>query len=261
MADILQQIAANKRREVEASKLVIPTEQLAELASEVSRRTNSLRASILNTPGGIIAEFKRRSPSRGGIAPLRSPAEVVAGYDIAGAAGCSILTDTCYFGGSLVDLAVARTVTSLPLLRKEFIVDEYQLYQARIIGADAVLLIASLLSNQQIAEYTDLAHSLSLDVLLEIHGEDQLDAVNSEIDLVGVNNRDLTTFTTSLQASTALADKLPITAVKIAESGIHSPTDIKALRQVGYDGFLIGEALMSSTDAQLTLKSFIDGND
>jgi indole-3-glycerol phosphate synthase len=158
-------------------------------------------------------------------------------------------------------LAVARTVTSLPLLRKEFIVDEYQLYQARIVGADAVLLIASLLSNQQIAEYTDLAHSLSLDVLLEIHGEDQLDAVNSEIDLVGVNNRDLTTFTTSLQASTALADKLPITAVKIAESGIHSPTDIKALRQVGYDGFLIGEALMSSTDAQLTLKSFIDGND
>ncbi len=261
MADILQQIAANKRREVEASKLVIPTEQLAELASEVSRRTNSLRASILNTPGGIIAEFKRRSPSRGEIAPLHSPAEVVAGYDIAGAAGCSILTDTCYFGGSLVDLAVARTVTSLPLLRKEFIVDEYQLYQARIVGADAVLLIASLLSNQQIAEYTELAHSLSLDVLLEIHGEDQLAAVNSEIDLVGVNNRDLTTFTTSLQASTSLADKLPITAVKIAESGIHSPADIKALRQVGYDGFLIGEALMTSADAQLTLKSFINGND
>lgn len=261
MDNILQRIAATKRREVEAAKRVIAPDEMARMARLTTRLTASLRQSIKTTPGGIIAEFKRRSPSRGEIAPMADVTEVIEGYTQAEAAGCSVLTDTAYFGGSLADLNVARSVTTLPLLRKEFIVDSYQIGQARVNGADAILLIAALLSPGEIAGFTAAAHDLGLEVLLELHNPSELASIDPSIDLIGINNRDLTTFSTDLSASMAMIDSLPANAVKIAESGIKTPADMKRLRDAGFDGFLIGEALISTPDPAMTLKKFTDGND
>lgn len=258
MKDILQRIAATKRVEVEAARLCIPLEMMREGALQHTAPTRSLRRSIMSREFGIIAEFKRRSPSRGEIAPMASVSDTVTDYTRSGAAGCSILTDTPYFGGSITDLQVARTVTDLPLLRKEFIIDEYQIYQARIAGADAILLIASLLNGAQVRRFTSVAHQLGMEVLLELHGEDELQMVFSDIDLVGVNNRNLRDFSVEFAPSLTLIEKLPAGCVKIAESGIRNNEDMLRLHKAGFDGFLIGEAFMSTPSPGSTLSTYVN---
>ena len=258
MKDILQRIAATKRIEVEASRRCVGLEELREKALQVTTPVRSLRESIVSREFGIIAEFKRRSPSRGEIAPMAKVDQIVMEYTRAGAAGCSILTDTPYFGGALTDLQVARTVTDIPLLRKEFIVDEYQIYQARIAGADAILLIAAILDPAQVALLADVAHGLGLEVLLELHDESELAAVAADIDLIGVNNRNLRDFSVEFAPSLTLIEKLPADSVKIAESGIRNNEDMLRLHEAGFDGFLIGEAFMSTPSPGSTLASYLN---
>lgn len=259
--NILEKIAATKRREVAAMKKLIPFEQLREQVSDVSREVISMRGSILNHEVGIIAEHKRRSPSRGEISPISEVGEIAESYVKNGAAAMSVLTDTSYFGGSLTDLAVARVAApSLPLLRKEFIVDEYQLYQARIFGADAILLIAAMISVEEVRQLNGIAHELGMQTLVEIHSLSELKSVPLDADMVGVNNRDLTSFSTDISNSALLVDRLPSGIVKIAESGIKTPEDVRRLKTIGFDGFLIGEAFMSTPDPGGTLRKFIDDN-
>lgn len=256
--NILQRIAATKRREVEAMKRMVPAEMLRGDANASERATISMSASIRSHNPGIIAEHKRRSPSRGEISPMSDVSAVAAAYASAGAAAMSVLTDTPYFGGSLHDLAIARMAApELPLLRKEFIIDEYQLYQARICGADAVLLIASMIDGSELRRLNDKAHELGLETLVELHVAEELASLPSDADMVGINNRDLATFSTDIGNASRLIDKLPDNMVRIAESGIRTPDDLRRLREAGFDGFLIGEAFMSTPSPGDTLKRFM----
>lgn len=256
--NILQKIAATKYREVESMKIAVPEGLLRELVEDVAREVLPMKDSILRCNPGIIAEHKRRSPSRGEISPMSEVGDVAKAYSDNGAAAMSVLTDTPYFGGSLADLAVARAAApSLPLLRKEFIVDEYQVYQARLYGADAILLIAAMIGGDEIDRLNDKAHSLGLQTLVEIHSEEEVKSVPSDADMVGVNNRDLTSFTTDISNSSGLIDKLPSEIVKIAESGIRTPEDVAGLMECGFNGFLIGEAFMSTPEPGRTLREFI----
>lgn len=256
--NILQRIVKTKMTEVAALKQALNTDALRELAISTAYKPVSLAQSIRNHETAIIAEFKRCSPSKGEIKPMAQVSDVIPAYSEAGAAGISVLTDTPYFGGSLTDFITARSITATPLLRKEFIIDEYQIYQARACGADAILLIAAILDRQQISHFVNIAHGLGLEVLFETHSDSEIDMIHPEVDLVGVNSRDLTSFHTSLDVTRRLADRLPVHAVRIAESGIHSPADIVALKESGFDGFLIGEAFMSTPQPGETLKQFID---
>ena len=256
--NILEKIAATKRREVEAMKRVTSPEVMKERAFQTLRTPLSLRRSILGKDPGIIAEHKRRSPSRGEIRAMSEAGDMARGYAENGAAAMSVLTDTPYFGGSLADLAVARMeAPKLPLLRKEFIEDEYQIYQARAWGADAVLLIAAMLDAGKIRRFNDIAHSIGLETLVEIHCRREIAAVPEDADMVGVNNRDLTSFSTDISNSGDLISLLPADMVRIAESGLRSPQDIVRLREAGFDGFLIGEAFMSAPDPAAELARFI----
>ena len=261
MENILEKIAATKRREVEAMKLLLPEEKLRELALAADRPVVPMSDSIRRHPVAIIAEHKRRSPSKGEISPMSRVDMVAEAYAANGAAAMSVLTDTPYFGGSLADLAVARAAApSLPLLRKEFIVDEYQILQARLFGADAILLIAAMLPADTIARFNDAAHALGLQTLVELHSAAELPALPADADMVGVNNRDLTSFTTDIGNSSRLLASLPAGMVKIAESGIRTPADLGRLRAEGFDGFLIGEAFMSTPDPGAPLSAFIRAN-
>lgn len=256
--NILEKIAATKRREVEAMKRVVSESAIKNMAHNTLRTPLSLCRSILDRNPGIIAEHKRRSPSRGDIHQMSEVGVVARGYAENGAAAMSVLTDTPYFGGSLADLAVARMeAATLPLLRKEFIVDEYQIYQSRLWGADAILLIAAMLDARKLARFNDIAHSLGLETLVEIHNEREIEALPEDADMVGVNNRDLKSFATDISHSDALISRLPYNMVKIAESGLRSPQDIVRLREAGFDGFLIGEAFMSAPDPAAMLGRFI----
>lgn len=262
MKDILQEIAANKRREISAmypdKESRMRLEQLADWKS-ASSLSLSKKIKELNAKGlpGIIAEFKRKSPSKGEISPCGDVVPTVAQYREGGAAGCSILTDTRYFGGALTDLAVARKTVDLPLLRKDFIIDPIQIDEAFLYGGNCVLLIASLLERREIEEFTRLAHLRGLEVLLEIHDFKEVDKIIPEADMIGVNNRALSTFKTDINHSASFIDRLPADSVKIAESGINNNADIRMLFETGYNGFLVGEALMRSSDPQQTLKNFI----
>lgn len=259
--NILKRIASSKRMEVEAMKRMIPQQEMRRMAYSVHRDVVSMTGSIKDRDVAIIAEHKRRSPSRGEIAPMSCVADVAECYATNGAAAMSVLTDTPFFGGSLTDLTVARaTAPWLPMLRKEFIVDEYQIYQARVYGADAVLLIAAMIDADTLLRLNDLAHHLDLQTLVEVHSVEELKSVPEDADMVGVNNRDLTSFSTDISNSSRLIDALPAGMVKIAESGIKSSDDIKNLKSAGFDGFLIGEALMSSQDPGERLHEFIRCN-
>lgn len=255
MCNILDRIVANKRREVEAADQLLGHE--VEIVA--SYTPVSLRQAITDSPTGIIAEFKRRSPSKGEIHPLATVSEVVPAYQSAGAAACSVLTDTMFFGGALTDLMTARSVTSLPLLRKDFVVSRRQIAEARACGADAVLLIAAVLSGREIEEFTRYAHSLGLEVLLEFHNAGELDRYCPDVDLVGVNNRDLSTFYTNPMLAATVARELPSSAVKIAESGLTSIDEVRRLRDCGFSGFLIGETFMRHSDPGEALRLFIEG--
>ncbi len=256
--NILQTIADTKRREVEAMKLLIPEARMREMAFISKRTPWNFKESIRIHKPAIIAEHKRRSPSKGEISPMSDVAEVARMYAVNKAAAMSVLTDTPYFGGSLEDLAVARLAAPfMPLLRKEFIVDEYQIYQARVYGADAILLIAAMISADEIRRFNSLAHFLGLQTLVELHSAEEISSLPEDADMVGINNRDLTSFHTDIDNAVRLVEALPPDMVKIAESGIKTPEDLVRLRNVGFDGFLIGEAFMSTPDPGERLAEFL----
>lgn len=256
MKDILSEIIEHKRPEVEAARRAVPRAELEKIAA-LMPPARSMRQSLEASASGIISEFKRRSPSKGWINRDARPGEIVPAYAAAGAAAISILTDTDYFGGSLDDLRAARPATPAPILRKEFIIDSYQLLQARAAGADAVLLIAAAISPGLCRDLTLEAHALGLEVLLEIHSPGELDCVLPETDMVGVNNRNLGTFHTDVQNSVRLAALLPRDKTLVSESGISSPDTVRSLRQAGFRGFLIGENFMKSPDPAAALAGFI----
>ena len=255
---ILDQIIASKKKEVALKKSMVSVAQL-ENSDLFNSKTNSLNKSIVNSPFGIIAEHKRRSPSKATINNSFSVEEVVKGFENAGASGISVLTDMQYFGGSLEDLLLARASVGIPLLRKEFIVDEYQLLEAKAFGADAILLIAAVLSKQEIKQLSEFAQSLALEVLLEVHNLEELEkSIMPSLDLIGVNNRNLKTFEVSLQNSIDLVNHIPNDFIKISESGITTTDNIKLLRSQGFQGFLIGESFMKTDNPGKSLEQFIN---
>ncbi len=256
--NILNQIIASKKREVALKKRVISINQL-ENSDLFNAKTNSLSKSIINSPFGIIAEHKRRSPSKATINHSLSVEEVVKGYENAGASGISILTDSQYFGGSLDDLILAKAAVNTPLLRKEFIIDEYQILEAKANGADAILLIAAVLTKAEIKSLSEFAHSIALEVLLEVHNLEELEkSIMPSLDIIGVNNRNLKTFEVSLQYSIDLVTQIPNDFVKISESGLSTPEDVKSLKNHGFQGFLIGENFMKTENPGAALEQFIN---
>ena len=256
MEDILSEIIANKRKEVDLQKQAISIEQLSECIGDLLP-TRSMKQAIASSPTGIIAEFKRRSPSKGWIKENARPEEIVPAYAASGASAVSILTDEIFFGGTLRDIRTVRPLINLPILRKDFIIDEYQLYQARIVGADAVLLIAAALEQTQCRALADKAHELGLEVLLEIHNTDELPYIYKDIDMVGINNRNLGSFHTDVANSFRLAEQLPQDTILVSESGISQPVTVSKLHDAGFRGFLIGETFMRTEKPAETLKEFI----
>ena len=258
MADILDRIIADKREEVAKCKAMKPmSELLNELERSPLHRIVSMRRALQTSESGIIAEFKRRSPSKGWINRDADPVLTASEYVSAGAAAISVLTDEKYFGGSLDYLRAIRSAVDVPLLRKEFVVDEYQLVEARLAGADAVLLIASALSFDDCLALTATAHQLGLEVLLEIHDADELHYIETRPDMIGVNNRHLGTFHTDVAQSFAMAAKLPADAVLVSESGISDAGSVSRLRQAGFRGFLIGETFMRQVSPGEALQQLI----
>ena len=242
MPDILHDIIAHKRLEMEALRSNKP----------------SLRQALLASETGIIAEFKRKSPSKGWIKEDGRADEIPLAYQQAGAAAVSILTDSHYFGGCDDFIRTARlSGVTLPILYKNFVIDELQLMQAVLCGASAVLLIAACLTRQECRELIRKAHDLGLEVLLEMHGEEELDYADLSPDLLGINNRHLGSFVTDVENSFRLAERLPKEAVKVSESGISNPAVVRALREVGYRGFLIGENFMRAASPGDSLRQFI----
>lgn len=242
MNDILQQIIATKHEEIAAMRAKKP----------------SLRQALLDSPTGIIAEFKRRSPSKGWFKKDGRAEEIPLSYQQNGAAALSILTDQHYFGGHDDFIRMARqSGVTIPILYKNFVIDELQLYEAVLCGASAVLLIAACLSKKQCATLLTKAHSLGLEVLLEMHSEAELEYATLGPDLCGINNRNLGSFVTNVENSFRLAEQLPPDIVKVSESGISSPDTIRALRQAGFQGFLIGETFMKTAAPGMALREFI----
>ncbi|MFC7348570.1 indole-3-glycerol phosphate synthase TrpC [Chryseobacterium zhengzhouense] len=252
---ILDKIITRKKKEISDSKSKISLQQLKD-SEFFGRETYSLKETI-KSKSGIIAEFKRQSPSKGIINDKVSPLEVVSAYEKFGASGISILTDKDFFGGSFEDILNVKNHTHIPILRKDFMIDEYQFYEAKSMGADVVLLIAACLSPQQTLEFTELSHELGLEVLLEIHTEDELGHYNSSIDLVGINNRNLKDFKVDLQHSVHLKNLLPENVLSVAESGIYNIQDYFYLKEKGFDGFLMGEYFMKNTNPAQAFEEFI----
>jgi len=256
--NILQKIMAHKAKEVEERKALYPTRLLEKSIYFDTPVVSLCKYLQREDKSGIIAEFKRRSPSKGVINSYASVERVSIGYMQAGASALSVLTDEQFFGGSNNDLKEARKFNFCPILRKEFILDEYQLVEARSIGADAVLLIAECLEKEQLARLAKTAKSLGLEVLMEIHSSDQLDKLTPDIDAVGVNNRNLEDFSVSLATSLEMAGQLPAEVVKVSESGLNDPNAVVELRQAGYQGFLIGEHFMRHAEPGKACKEFIE---
>lgn len=253
--NILETIIAHKQKEVAERKKQMPVAELEQMRF-FSRETRSLKKSILNpSKNGIIAEYKRKSPSKGVINNRDSVEAVTKAYEAFGASGISILTDYKFFGGSLDDLISARD-NSLPLLRKDFMIDEYQLTEAKAYGADVILLIASCLSSVQVKSLASVAKNLDLEVLLELHDETELEHICDEVDLVGVNNRNLKTFEVNLEHSVKLAQQIPDKFLRVAESGINDVENIRYLKQFGFKGFLIGEYFMKQKSPAEAFKNF-----
>jgi indole-3-glycerol phosphate synthase len=254
---ILDKIIADKRLEVASRKA---TTSLADLekAPAFGRKCLSLKENLLTSESGIISEFKRKSPSLGWIHEHADVIQVTDGYCRAGASGISILTDFPYFGGTPNDLMSARPHVTCPILRKDFVIDEYQLFEAKAMGADVVLLIAAALTVGKTLELARKAHDLGLEVLLEVHNAEELGHANNHVDMLGVNNRNLKTFEQNIQTSFDLTALIPDRFVKISESGISKTETVKELRRVGYRGFLMGENFMKEEKPDETLVSFIN---
>lgn len=255
---ILDTIIARKKIEVVKSKRDNSIKTLENSAS-FSVPKISLNEFILNkNRSGIIAEFKRKSPSKGIINDTALVTDVTTGYNTAGASALSVLTDTQFFGGYNDDVITARKANNIPILRKDFTIDEYQIIEAKSIGANAILLIASVLTKAEIKTFNTLAHSIGLEVLLEIHTEQELEKYNPDISLVGINNRNLNTFEVDFENAIRLAEALPKQTVKIAESGISDYKNIDYLKTHGFDGFLIGENFMKTENPGQACKTFIE---
>lgn len=253
--NILEQIIERKKEEIQTSKSKIALADLKD-SEFFGRETVSLKDSLKNK-SGIIAEFKRKSPSKGIINDRSEVLEVAKSYEAFGASGISILTDRDFFGGSFQDILKVRNEIKIPLLRKDFMIDEYQFYEAKSMGADVVLLIAACLSPSQVAEFAHLSQELDLEVLLEIHTEDELQHYNKYVDLVGINNRNLKDFKVDLQHSVKLKNQLPNDVLTVAESGIYSVEDFKFLREQGFDGFLMGEYFMKAENPGQAFENFV----
>ena len=255
--NILEKIFADKKKEVTLRKSLIPISQL-EQSVLFNRDCPSLSKRLKESQTGIIAEHKRRSPSKSIINHGLDVDQVAIGYQEAGVCGMSVLTDGKYFGGSLDDLLLARASVSIPLLRKEFILDPYQIIEAKAYGADVILLIAAILDQQEIKALSEAAKSIGLEVLLEVHNEEELQkSIMPSIDLLGVNNRNLKNFEVSLDTSKSLAKLIPDEFVKVSESGISTTDAIKELQPYGFKGFLIGENFMKTDHPGNSAKSFI----
>lgn len=255
--NILENIIADKRKEVALKKSTHPVRNFEQMPLFNSVRRSMKQSLLKQESTGIIAEFKRRSPSKGIINVNADVAEVTAAY-AQYAAGISVLTDEPYFGGSNDDLISAKKTVNIPLLRKDFIVDEYQLYEARAIGADVILLIAANLSVQKVKNLSQTAKELELEVLLEIHNEEELGHICDDVTMIGVNNRNLKTFLVDINTSLHLINKLPKEKPAIAESGISEIETIVTLRSAGFKGFLIGENFMKHTKPSVAFIQFVN---
>ena len=255
---ILDQIIKTKEIELQYSKDKTSILELEKLPI-FERSIFSLSNSVKNSFHGIIAEHKRKSPSKSIINDSISITQVIDGYNNAGVSGISVLTDNKYFKGSLEDLLTARNMTKIPVLRKEFIIDEYQIIEAKAYGADAILLIAACLSIKKIKSLSECAKSIGLEVLIEIHNLEELNGcLIDSIDIIGVNNRNLKTFKVDIQTSKNLIKYIPSDFIKISESGLSNPTELKELKEFGFDGFLMGENFMKQTDPGLEALEFIN---
>jgi len=253
----LEKIKEVKEKEVKSLKMKNPGWE-ADMLINSERKALSLTGSLRNhREAPVIAEYKRMSPSKGILNPYSPVSEVAEGYESAGAAGISVLTENVFFGGSSEDLSVARLHTGLPILKKDFIIDKIQILEARRTGADAVLLIAALLGKKRLAELALTARTAGMEVILEIHSEKELECINDNVSIIGVNNRDLNTLEVDINTSVNLAGRIPAGFMKITESGISSPGQIKMLMEAGYDGFLVGESFMATPDPVKAFRIFI----
>jgi|SRR5215216_20586 len=257
--NVLSEIMGKKRERLAAAKELVSLETMQRQAEEVRRvaKPHAL-CSALRTEGiNIIAEFKRRSPSKGVIRADASLKEIVQRYAAGGAVAISVLTEEDYFAGSLYDLQTVKATVDLPVLRKDFVFEEYQVYESAAAGADAILLIVAALEDETLSRLRRLAEeNLGMDALVEVHTSEEMKrAASSGVTLIGVNNRDLRTFEVSLATSLSLAREAPLEALLISESGLYSPADLKRLREAGYHGFLIGETLMRADDPEDALRN------
>lgn len=259
--DILEEIVAHKRVEIDERKQFVPLRQFAGAVEKMvdEGKPVSMSEALMSSATGIIAEFKRKSPSKGWIHRDVRPEEVTPLYQDNGASALSILTDTEYFGGYDEYIQQTRRAgVTIPVLYKNFIIDEYQLFQARFCGASAVLLIAACLTKEECKHLQHLAHELGMETLLEMHNDRDFDYATLEPDMYGINNRNLGTFVTDVNNSFRLAERLPEGACLVSESGISHPETVKKLREVGFKGFLIGERFMREPNPGLALKQFIE---
>lgn len=257
MKTILDEIVAKKREEIKEKQKSTSIEDFKNSENFIIPVT-SAKASILDeSKSGIIAEFKRKSPSKGFINQHADVKDIVTGYEKNGASVVSVLTDEDFFGGSFGDLKQAKEVLKIPVLRKDFIVDEYQVYETKAIGADLMLLIAECLTKDEVLNLAKTAKEIGLEVLLELHSEDQLEKVNDFIDLIGINNRNLKTFEVDIEKSKQILKQLPQDLVKVAESGISDPKTVKELREAGFQAFLIGENFMKNENPTEAFKEFV----
>jgi len=255
---ILDKIIAHKKKEVAQLKSEVAIERLVK-SPNFNRTPISLKKALtVENSTGIIAEFKRQSPSKGIINDTSDIIEVTQGYLEANVAAQSILTDTEFFGGNIVDVMKARTVNdTTPILRKDFIVDGFQIVEAKAIGADAILLIAACLTKQELKNYGKLAGDLGLDVLYEVHSQEELDKIELDNKIIGINNRNLKTFEVDLEHSIELASQIPESCIKVSESGLSDPRVITGLKEYGFQGFLIGENFMKTNDPGFACQEFI----
>ncbi len=255
--DILQKITTHKKAELEIIKQSVPEHELRN-SSFFNRQAFSLKNILLSgNTSGIIAEFKRKSPSRGFINKEADVFAVTSAYTKFGASGLSVLTDEFFFGGNTEDILNARA-NKIPILRKDFIIDPYQVLASKAMGADVILLIAACLSVEEVKMYAHLAKKLGMEVILEIHDQVELDHLCSDIDMVGINNRNLKTFEVDINHSIALSKLIPEGIVKIAESGIDEAQTIRRFKEEGYQGFLAGEVFMRSAEPGNAFRDFVE---
>lgn len=254
--NLLEKIIQHKRKEVQQRKELYPVKLLESSVYFQSPCVSLKKYLLREDKTGIIAEIKRRSPSKGNINQYVNIERTSIGYMMAGASALSVLTDKEFFGGKNEDLTEARKFNYCPILRKDFIVDEYHVIEARSIGADAVLLLGNVLSEDEIKAFTQLAHSLGLEVLLELHGEEEIEFVQPATDIVGINNRNLKNFEVDFEHSMRMLEKLPAEKVKVAESGIDSAEKLLALKDAGFNGFLVGEHFMKHSRPEEACREF-----